>query len=82
MAAIAAVMKMKCVRRQPAGGGQPEVIDLEEVTGNTTTETNLHVMPTRQNVPLARMDRITIDAAAAQGAFKIGASYKVEFTEL
>lgn len=79
--AIAAVVRMKCVRLQPAGGGNPEVVDLEEETSNVTTESSVHVMPRGNKVPLATT-KLVIDRAAAQGAFIKDKSYKVEFTAL
>lgn len=82
MAAIAAVMKMRCVRLQPAVAGRPEVVDLEEQPSNVATASNLHVMPKSDSVQLTEMQRVVIDKAAAQGAFKVNRNYRVEFTLL
>lgn len=82
MAAIAAVMKMRCVGLQPAVAGQPETVELVEDVTNSTTNSNLHVMPIASAIPMARMRKITIDKAAAQGKFVKDRSYRVEFTLL
>lgn len=75
-------MKMRCVRKQPAGPGQPEVVDLEELPSNVTTASNLHVMPLSSSVQMAQLRQIVIDKAAAQGAFLVNRNYRVEFTLL
>ena len=83
MAAIATLIRVKCTDIQPAVAGRPEVVTLEEETSRLTTESNAHVMPMGNKANLAPRPLIlTLDAAAAQGKFVKGKSYKVEFTAL
>ena len=77
--AIAAIMKMKCVRLQPSGGGRAEVVDLEEIDDNDVAKTNIKLSPNPSPVPKAKMT-IVITKAAAQGAFANGLFYRVDFT--
>lgn len=78
--AITAVLKMKCVRLQPAVGGSPEVVELEEVFDSDVAKSNLHVMPSNAAVP-ALLNQLIIDKATAQGSFKKDMLYVVNFTE-
>lgn len=81
MAAIAAVIRMKCVRLQPAAQSRPEIVDLEEQTSNLTSESNAHIMPPGNFKP-AVINGLVIDNPLAKGAFVKGASYSVAFTLL
>lgn len=81
MAAIATIMKMKCIRLQTAGLGQPEVVTLRETQDNDTAKTNIKVMPQANPQPKAEMD-IVITKGTSQGVFKKDQHYRIDFTEI
>lgn len=78
--AIAAIIKMRCIRLQPAAGGNAEVAELRESSDPDAAKQNIKKHPVSQAQPRADMS-LVIDNVAGQAAFKKDQAYVVTFTE-